>query len=125
MSYGPSSTSPSADAGRPLAVAWYRDTPYIIRHPGAVAPDPIADSDGPLAAFMVRVDAPALAAKLDACAAYPSQLGFQFGGTAAMRVALTQLATDEAERAGGTGAAEVVLAGPRASAILRAAFGAG
>ncbi len=112
-----------AGAGRPLAVAWYRDTPYIIRHPGALAPDSIDDPDAPLADIALPADADALPAKLDACTAYASQLGFQFGGEGPMRAALARLAADEAQRAGlapGT-AAEVVTAGPRAAVVLRLA----
>jgi LmbE family N-acetylglucosaminyl deacetylase len=110
-------------AGRPLAVAWYRDTPYVIRDPGGVPPAPLADPDAPLAEVAIPADARALAAKLDACAAYVSQLGFQFGGAAAMRDALAALARAEGERAGAPNGAEVVLAGARAAAALRRAFG--
>lgn len=113
-----------ARAGRPLAVAWYRDTPYIIRHPGAGAPDPLGDPDAPLAEVALPAGDAALRAKLDACAAYSSQLGFQFGGEPAMRSALAQLARDESARVGAPAPAEVVLAGPRARAALDAAFAA-
>lgn len=108
-------------AGRPLAIAWYRDTPYIIRHPGAVAPDPLVDpdaADGALTEHALPADAAALAAKLDACAAYGTQLGFQFGGELAMRAALTALATDEADAAGVPAPAERVMADPSARAVL-------
>ncbi len=111
-------------AGRPLPVAWYRDTPYVIRHPGALPPAPLADPDPPLAGRALPADAAALAAKLDACAAYATQLGFQFGGEEAMRAALAALAAAEGGRAGlPAGApAEVVAAGPRAAAVLAGAF---
>jgi LmbE family N-acetylglucosaminyl deacetylase len=113
-----------AAAGRPLAVAWYRDTPYVLRHPGAVPPAPLGDPDGPLAEVALAAPAAALAAKLDACAAYATQLGFQFGGESAMRRALTGLAAAEGARAGAAagGPAEVVAAGPRAAARLRDAL---
>ena len=107
---------------RPLALAWYRDTPYIIRDPAALAPAPFGPPDTPLEALALPADDAALAAKLDACAAYPSQLGFQFGGEPAMRAALTQLARDEAERAGAPGRAEVVAAGRRARGTLDVAL---
>ncbi|NIZ91461.1 PIG-L family deacetylase [Kineosporiaceae bacterium B12] len=56
--------------------AW-ADTPYLLRA-GADAPDGTA-----------RPPAPAeLAAKVAACAAYPTQLGFQFSGVDAMAEAL-------------------------------------
>lgn len=114
-----------AAAGRPLAVAWYRDTPYIIRHPGAAPPAPLPDPGAPLGELALPADAAALAAKLDACAAYASQLGFQFGGEPAMRAALTALADDEGARAGVGAPAEVVAAGARALGILRGVPGLG
>ncbi len=107
-----------AAAGRPLATAWYRDTPYVIRHPGALPPDPIAHD---LVDVALHPTEAAFAAKLDACAAYASQLGFQFGGESAMRDALTELARTEAARARTTAPAEVVAAAPHAAAALRAA----
>ena len=114
-----------AHAGRPLAVAWYRDTPYVIRHPGALPPAPLADPDAPLAELALPAVPAALAAKLDACAAYATQLGFQFGGEVAMREALTRLAAAEGTRLGRPGSpAEVVVAGPRAAAVLGRALGA-
>jgi LmbE family N-acetylglucosaminyl deacetylase len=113
-----------AAGGRPLPVAWYRDTPYVIRHPGAGPPAPLDDPDAPLAEVVLPAAGAALAAKLDACAAYATQLGFQFGGEAAMRAALAALADAEGARAGRPGApAEVVAAGPRAAAVLAGAFG--
>ena len=39
-----------------------------------------------------------LEAKLDACAAYATQLGFQFGGEESMRRALAKFASAEARR---------------------------
>jgi LmbE family N-acetylglucosaminyl deacetylase len=110
-------------AGRPLAAAWYRDTPYVIRHPGAGPPEPLPDPDGPLADLALPAPPAALAAKLDACAAYATQLGFQFGGEAAMRAALGGLAAAEGARAGAP-RAEVAAAGPRAAAALGDALGA-
>ena len=75
------------------AVTWYRDTPYALRVP--------ADSTG----FGVPIGEH-LAAKLDGCAAYRTQLGFQFGGEPAMRDALTAFAHREADAAGVRGPAE-------------------
>ena len=69
--------------GRPPE-ARYFDTPYALR----ATPAETAAALGGDAAY--RVDAGGfLGAKLDACAAYATQLGFQFGGEAAMRAALT------------------------------------
>ena len=75
------------------AVTWYRDTPYALRES--------ADAAG----FGVPIGAH-LAAKLEGCAAYRTQLGFQFGGEAAMRDALTAFAHREGDAAGLSGAAE-------------------
>jgi len=50
----------------------WRDLPYGLRAPGEGSGVPVAPTPR----------------KLDACAAYASQLGFQFGGEAAMRAAL-------------------------------------
>ena len=78
------------------AVTWYRDTPYALREP-AGAPEacgyavPLGES---------------LAAKLDGCAAYRTQLDFQFGGEAAMRAALAAFAWREGQAAGHDGPAE-------------------
>ena len=71
--------------------AWYRDTPYAIRH-GAEGPAPVLAG---LARFAVPVD-PGLARKLDAACAYRTQLGFQFGGPAGTRAALHDFAQAEA-----------------------------
>ncbi|MBX9625393.1 MAG: PIG-L family deacetylase [Gemmataceae bacterium] len=81
----------AADAVRLLGAAcWYRDTPYAIRDPAA---DPAAGvPTGP--EFAVPVGAH-LAAKLEACAAYRTQLGFQFGGESAMRDRLSAFALAE------------------------------
>ena len=57
--------------GRPI-VSWH-DLPYALRQAGPAAGH----------------EQPPSQAKLDACAAYASQLGFQFGGDAPMRAALT------------------------------------
>ena len=79
------------------APTWYRDTPYALREPSAGRRG--ADDFGvPLGEF--------LTAKLDGCAAYRTQLGFQFGGEAAMREALTAFAYREGDAVGRAGAAE-------------------
>ena len=75
---------------RSAPVAWYRDAPYALRT-GAGAAD---------AASAVSLDAAALAAKLAGCAAYRTQLAFQWGGVAAMRAALADYAVAEARVAG-------------------------
>ncbi|MGY1747010.1 PIG-L deacetylase family protein [Blastococcus sp. SYSU D00695] len=64
---------------------WWRDSPYVLREPGAV---PGPDLPGGLAELELPQD---LDRRADACACYATQLGFQFGGVAAMRAALTGL----------------------------------
>ena len=71
---------------------WYRDAPYAIRNPAAEPSAPVAGRSG----FALPIGGH-LAAKLDACAAYRTQLGFQFGGEAAMRETLTRFARDEGD----------------------------
>ncbi|MEZ0163352.1 PIG-L deacetylase family protein [Kineococcus sp. LSe6-4] len=66
------------DRGLPLA-RW-ADTPYVLR-PGAQTPE-----GGPRYPTEEELDA-----KVEACAAYATQLGFQFDGTAAMVRALRAL----------------------------------
>lgn len=83
----------AASAAGLAATHAYRDAPYAIRAPG----------QGDDAAWDITAE---LAAKLDGCAAYASQLGFQFGGETAMRRALTAFASAEAHRCGRSGAAE-------------------
>ena len=76
----------------------YRDTPYVLREPGAA---------GVVAApSLAAAVAGTLEAKLEACACYTTQLGFQFGGAAWMRRSLTELAAAEGRRAGVRGPAE-------------------
>ena len=78
-------------------VTWYRDTPYAVRDPAAV-PLPGVPAESPHGVPLGE----ALAAKLDACAAYATQLPFQFGGGAAMRTKLAAFAeTEGGERFGG------------------------
>jgi LmbE family N-acetylglucosaminyl deacetylase len=69
-----------ASLGHP--VAWWRDSPYILRDPAA-QPGPDLPLD--LAAVELAQDRERRA---DACACYTTQLRFQFGGVAAMRAAL-------------------------------------
>lgn len=91
---------------RDVEIAWYRDAPYATRNPGSRPSSllPAGLSEG-------AIDiAETLGAKLDACAAYTTQLGFQFGGEENMRAALTAFAASEARRLGTHAtAAEAVL----------------
>ena len=77
---------------------WYRDAPYVLREPLAHPSEPLASATRETIAF--AFDARALAAKLDACSAYTTQLGFQFGGEAAMRDRLRDFALAEGRRFG-------------------------
>jgi glycosyltransferase involved in cell wall biosynthesis/sugar phosphate isomerase/epimerase/LmbE family N-acetylglucosaminyl deacetylase len=86
----------------PAPVVRWRDTPYALREP---LTRPQADEVGiPIG--------PQLPRKLDACAAYASQLGFQFGGEAAMREQLTAFAEAEGRRLDAGGPAEGLLEPP-------------
>ena len=67
------------------ALLW-TDWPYAGR---TDAPDPHANADRHARRLAVPVRN--LSAKLSACAAYATQLGFQFGGEGAMRAALTDV----------------------------------
>jgi len=86
-----------AALGRPSA--WWRDAPYVLRAPDAV---PSPDLPGGLAPVVLAGDEQRRA---DACACYGTQLGFQFGGEAGMRSALT-------------GMLETLLAGAAATSLL-------
>ena len=79
-------------------IVWYRDAPYVIRDPGALPGAGIAIAFP--ATFAFALDVAALGAKLDACAAYRSQLRFQFGSEASMRDALREFARTEGLRFG-------------------------
>jgi LmbE family N-acetylglucosaminyl deacetylase len=80
-------------------VLWWRDSPYTLRDPAAV---PGAALPGGLAEVRLPQD---LDRRAEACACYPSQLGFQFGGVAEMRAALA-------------GLPELLLGGDRALALV-------
>lgn len=84
-------------------VRWYRDTPYIIRDPGAQR-DALVLSLGREIAEEFSDDM--LEKKIAACAAYRTQIGFQFGGEDGLREKLTALAASEASVMGSGGFAE-------------------
>lgn len=97
-------------------VTWYRDTPYAIRHPNAAPAIEIMSEGTELA---ITLGEATLDAKLAACAAYRSQLGFQFTGEETMRVSLSDFAAAEALRLGlAGGRAEALIASPEAAARL-------
>jgi LmbE family N-acetylglucosaminyl deacetylase len=94
--------------------AWYRDAPYAVRHPEARPAPEVAEAGREAA---VPLGEGALEAKLGACAAYASQLGFQFGGVGPMRAALAGFARAEAVRLGAAAPfAEAVIA-PEGAAL--------
>ena len=84
------------EASRGTQVAWYRDAPYATRNPWS-RPSPLLPAG--LSERTINI-AGTLEAKLAACAAYATQLGFQFGGEENMREALTDFAAAEARRLG-------------------------
>ena len=73
---------------RDVPVAWYRDVPYALRI--------TADTAGDGASHPLMLDAACLDAKLAGCAAYRTQVGFQFGSVTSMRSALVAHARAEA-----------------------------
>jgi LmbE family N-acetylglucosaminyl deacetylase len=87
----------------------YRDTPYALRR--VVTAEDAADRPVPIAAQLDR--------KLDACAAYATQLGFQFGGETAMRLALREFADSEGRRLSAGGPAEALAVPPWLSVCAR------
>lgn len=78
-------------------VLWWTDWPYAAR-PGSHPARPFAGRFAALPSLSVAGDA---AARREACAAYASQLGFQFGGLAALDAALSAAGPTEAFRRAG------------------------
>ncbi len=93
-------------------LGFYRDTPYVIRNPEARPGAQVAKLG--LSDLAVPLDLGAFGRKQDACGAYRSQLGFQFGGAAETAAALALLALSEG---GGAGHAERLLVGEPAAML--------
>ncbi len=76
-------------------IIWFRDTPYAIRQPEAVPAGLLRLEDD---LFPCRVPLPpaVLDRKIAGCSLYTSQLGFQFGGSAALREKLAAFHAREA-----------------------------
>ncbi len=74
----------------PLPVLWWRDFPYTVRD--AAPKQPLRHLFEPYPERSVRLGAEAERRKAQACAAYASQIGFQFGGAEGLR---TRLAAEE------------------------------
>ncbi len=87
-------------------ICWYRDMPYAMRQPNA----PTADlPTGNLSEMPLDIS-PYLERKITACAAYASQINFQFGGADKLMNALQRFHHSEATRInGGLPLAEVFL----------------
>lgn len=67
------------DAAEPAApILWWRDFPYTVRD--AEPREPLRERFAGLPMRAIAFDDAAQTAKYEACAAYASQLGFQFGG---------------------------------------------
>ena len=90
-------------------LAWYRDTPYAMRHQDAPPPQVslLAEMRFPIGTALDR--------KLQAACAYVSQVGFQFGGPEQTQTALRAFAAAEA---GGGGFAERLAVSVRAGGLL-------
>ncbi len=72
---------------------FYRDTPYVIREPGALPDDRVAASAP--ADLVLPLAQAALSRKQRAAACYATQLGYQFGGASAAMDAIALLARAE------------------------------
>ena len=84
-------------------IIWYRDTPYAIREPDA-RPAGLLRLEEDLFPCRVPLANSVLERKIAGCSLYTSQVGFQFGGAAALREKLT------AFHAAGADAASLVTA---------------
>ncbi len=82
----------SAPAGR---LRWWTDWPYADRPAPA---DPEAETMTGLTWTDEALSTGVRARKADACAAYASQLGFQFGGEAAMRTRISAMGAERYAR---------------------------
>ena len=78
----------------PLPVLWWRDFPYTVRT--AEPKEPLRAIFAAFPEQVVRLDAAAGRRKAEACAAYASQIGFQFGGPDGLQARLA--AEDGVER---------------------------
>ena len=98
----------AADSFGAHATAFYRDTPYAIRNPAALA---LPGTPTALTTFDITA---AVDRKIAAAQAYGSQIGFQFGGPLPLAAALRRFALAEgegtaAERLSGAAAAALAL----------------
>jgi len=71
----------------PLPVLWWRDFPYTVRN--TEPKEPLRSIFEHWPEQVVRLDSEAEHRKAEACAAYGSQIGFQFGGPDGLRTRLS------------------------------------
>ncbi|MFC5137270.1 PIG-L deacetylase family protein [Actinomycetospora rhizophila] len=101
-------TAVVAGLADPDRTAFWRDTPYAVRHPDATGAPEVTGTG-------IAVDVTGeLDAKGDAARAYATQVGFQFGGPEHVAPVLAELA----RREGGGRPAEVFRAGGTARALI-------
>ncbi len=74
--------------------AWYRDTPYVIKNPSA-PPSPLLPEAAHFQAFSITST---IEKKIKACAAYETQIKFQFGGNEELGKKLRQFHAAEAQQ---------------------------
>jgi LmbE family N-acetylglucosaminyl deacetylase len=80
-------------------VLWWRDFPYTVRE--ATPREPLAGLFAAFPELVMRLDPDAQARKRASCAAYASQIGFQFGGPAGLEARLAREAGAERFRLSG------------------------
>lgn len=90
-----------------VPVAWYPDTPYVLRAPQAPMSRALPER---LRELVVTLGPADLDARCTAACAYASQLGFQFGGPATADAILRRYAEAEGRRRRWDGPVEVLLA---------------
>ncbi|GJD56578.1 2'-N-acetylparomamine deacetylase [Methylobacterium dankookense] len=76
------------EAGSAVPVLWWRDFPYTVR--SAAPKQPLGHLFADLPEMTVVLTAEDAARKRDACAAYTTQIGFQFGGRAGLESRLAE-----------------------------------
>ena len=86
--------------GLALPVLWWRDFPYTVR--AAEPKQPLAPLFADLPEIVVASGREGERAKREACAAYASQIAFQFGGLAGLETRLAQEEGRERFRLSGT-----------------------
>ena len=84
----------------PLPVLWWRDYPYTVRD--AAPKEPLRERFAGLGSREIRLSPEAEARKEAACAAYATQIGFQFGGREALSRRLAAEGGVERFRVSGT-----------------------